>query len=85
MTTNSSNNKTDKIIEIFSGNLWEAELIKSLLEDSKIRSFLKNNVLSSYAYDPAFSEGVKVMISNSDSPKAQEIVDAYFRGLNDEE
>lgn len=31
-------------IEVFSGSLWEAELLKSLLENAGIESFLNNSL-----------------------------------------
>ena len=71
----------DSVIEIFSGTLWESELIKSLLQDSEIDSFLKNDVINSYIYEPIYASGVKVMISCSDLEKAKEIVDNYYRNL----
>ena len=73
-----------KIIEIFSGSLWEAEMIKSLLESTNIKSFLKNSVLNTYFYDPIVSQGVKVMILESDFEIAKPIVDSYFENLNNE-
>jgi hypothetical protein len=42
----------DIIIEIFSGTLWEAEMVKSLLQDAEIDSFLKNSNLNTYIYEP---------------------------------
>jgi hypothetical protein len=69
------------IVEIFSGTLWESEMIKSLLEDSKIKSFLKNNILNSYAYEPTSSGEVKVMISSYDYEKAKAIVNAYNKNI----
>jgi hypothetical protein len=71
----------ESIIEISSGTLWESEMIKSLLEDSQIESFLKNSVLNTYAYDSLYSQEVKVMISGSDFKRAKEIVDQYYRNL----
>ena len=72
----------DAIIEIYSGTLWESEMITSLLKDAEIQSFLKNNVLESYAYEPIYATGVKVMIFSSDYKRAKEIVDSYKRNLN---
>ena len=69
----------DEIIEIYSGTLWESEMITSLLKDSEIESFLRNNLLESYAYEPIYATGVKVMIFASDFEKAKEIVDSYCR------
>ena len=74
-----------EIVEVFSGTTWEAEFIKSLLESAGIRSFLRNNVLASYLYDPIGAKGVKVMILDSDYLEAHEIVKGYFRSkLSDE-
>ena len=65
------------LIEVFSGTLWEAEMIRSLLEDSEIESFTRNSLLGSNLYDPIYSEGVKVMILSSDRERAQKVVDDY--------
>ncbi len=73
----------DKVIEIYSGTLWECEMITSLLKEEGIESFLKNSVLNTYAYIPAFAQEVKVMISESDFNRAKEIVDDYCINLTD--
>jgi len=67
----------DEIIEIYSGTLWESEMITTLLKDEGIETFLKNCILQAYAYQPIFSEGVKVMIFGSDFERAKEIVENY--------
>lgn len=67
----------DPVVELFSGTLWEAEMIKSLLESAGIRSFLKNSVLNSYAYEPARAEGVSVMVLRSDYPEAKKVADDF--------
>ena len=69
--------KDDEIIEIYNGTLWESEMITSLLTDSEIQSFLRNNILESYVYEPIYATGVKVMILASDYEKAKEVVDSY--------
>lgn len=74
---------TDSIMEIFSGTLWEAEMIRTLLKNSNIESFLKNNVINTYLYDPIIADGVKVMTSRSAYNNSKEIVDAYYKNLND--
>ncbi len=65
------------IIEIYSGTLWEAEMLKSMLADVGISSFLKNSVLNTYWYDPIRSEGVKIMIDAKDEAQAQIIVSEF--------
>jgi hypothetical protein len=72
-------NNKESIVEIFSGTLWESEMIKSLLENSKIDSYFKNNILNSYAFEPTSSGEVKVMISSFDYETAKGIVDEYNR------
>ena len=71
----------DPIVEIFSGTPWEAGMIKSMLEDSEIPCFIKNDILNDYAIEPTFQAGVKAMISGSDFDKAKEIVEGYYRNL----
>ncbi|MGA2406470.1 MAG: DUF2007-related protein [Bacteroidales bacterium] len=74
----------DIIIEVFSGTLWESEMVKSLLQDAEIESFLQNSNLNTYIYEPIQASGVKVMILSSDYEKAREIVDNYFRNMNND-
>jgi len=82
-------NDKDIVIEIFSGTLWEAEMVKSLLQDAEIESFIKNSNLNTYIYEPIQASGVKIMILSSDYEKAKEIIDVYYtnmsRGTNSEE
>jgi hypothetical protein len=76
-------NIKDEIIEIFSGTLWEAEMVKSLLLSAEINSFLKNDVINNYAYEPGLTNGVKVMILRSEVESAKSIVDDYYRNLKE--
>lgn len=69
----------DPVIEIFSGTLWEAEFIRTLLLDNEIDAFVKNSVLSTYVYEPLFSSGVKVMIKSSDYEEAIKIVNDFMK------
>ncbi len=69
----------ERIIKIYSGTLWEAEMVKSLLQAANVDSFLKNTVLDSYAYEPIGSDGVHVMILESNVQEAKEVIDLYNR------
>lgn len=71
---NTNNTDNTKVIELFSGTLWEAEMIHSLLTDAGIQSFVKNNVVNTYLYNPIQASGVKVMILESDLLEAQGIL-----------
>jgi len=75
------NHKQDKMVEVFSGTSWEAEMVVSLLKDAQIDSFTKNSVLNILMYDPIYSSGVKVMISDSDLESANEIVNEYYKNM----
>ena len=74
---NTDNQDSARVIELFSGTLWEAEMIRSLLADAGIQSFVKNDVVTSYLYDPIQASGVKVMILESDLTEARGIVKAF--------
>lgn len=64
------------MIEIFDGNSFQAQMIKNLLENEGIESFLKDEII---ARSPIFRPegGVRVMISELDYEKAKQIVDEY--------
>jgi hypothetical protein len=64
--------------EIFSGTLWEAQLIQSLLQNAEIESYLVNGLLNAYAFNPVISQCVKVMISSNDIEKGKIIMDDYL-------
>jgi hypothetical protein len=72
----------DKAIEIFSGNLWEAQLLQTLLMDEDIESFLKNSVLMAYAYVPDRASEVKLMVLTPDFQRAQKIKNDYLEKKN---
>lgn len=64
------------MIEIFDGNSFQAQMVKNLLENEGIESFLKDEII---ARSPVFRPegGVRVMISELDYEKAKQIVDEY--------
>ena len=71
----------DLFVTLFSGTLWEAEMVKSLLLDVGIESFIKNATVTSYAYDPIRSSGVMVVISGEDLVEAKVIVEKYYQNM----
>ncbi len=76
--------KPDPVIEIYSGTTWEANLLQSLLKDAGIESFVKNDINSSYLYDPINASNVKVMILESDRTDAAAIVRDFSRPATSE-
>jgi hypothetical protein len=73
------NSDNEKLIVAFTGTLWEAEMVKSLLMNADIESFLQNSTGNSYACQPILAAGVKVIISDTNSEAAKEIVEEYSR------
>lgn len=74
-----------QLLEVFAGSIWEASLIKSMLEDAEIQAYLKDEIWGTYAPWHVAGGGagaVKVMISSIDYIKAKAIVDGYYENLN---
>lgn len=60
----------DKIIDIYRGDLWECQLLESILLDAGIDCFLRNNVHSAYGPIASLAAAVIVMINESDRDRA---------------
>ena len=74
--------KDNKIVpvEVFFGTILEAEMVKSLLENAKIETFLKDENTGTLApwYTASGGMGaVKVVVSSLDFEKAKIIVEEY--------
>ena len=79
-------NEENKPIEIFAGNIFEAGMVKSLLENSGIKAYLKDEImgtLSPWWVTPGGAGAVKVIISNLDFERAKLIVDEYYNNTKD--
>jgi len=62
-----------KAVELYSGTLWEAELLKSLLENADIESFLKDGIIGTNFPWHAAGGGanpIKVIVSSQDYDRA---------------
>ena len=67
---------------IFSGSMWEAGMVQSLLADAEIESFLNESNRSGYYPHLIDSEGtVKVVVSNKDAEHAIQIVEEYKKNV----
>jgi hypothetical protein len=78
MFMSSDDNNT---VELFSGTLWEAQMITSLLQNEGIESFLKNSVLQPYAFNPSIAQQIKIMVLKSDLEKSEEIMNRYLNKI----
>ena len=68
------------LVEIYSGNTWEVEIVKNLLENAEIKAFLRDEFCGTLAPWNTAGGGagaIKVEISNEDYDKAILIVQEY--------
>lgn len=62
-----------KLIEVFKGSLWEAEMVKSLLDNAAVESVLKDGMVVNVVL-PATAVEVKVLVNESNFGAAMEVV-----------
>jgi len=75
-------NKDQEIypVEVFDGNDWDASMVKSLLDNAEIESFIKDEkmgVLAPWNVAGGGAGSVKIFVSNLDYEKAKEVVEQY--------
>ncbi len=65
----------EKLITVFTGTVWQAELIKGLLDTNEIPCAIMDETMgaitSSYA---GFGKGVLVVVNEEDEAKARELI-----------
>lgn len=67
-------------VEVFDGNQWEVSLVKSLLENAEIETFLKDErmgVLVPWNVAGGGAGAVKIFVSSLDAEKAREVIAQY--------
>jgi hypothetical protein len=72
--------KDNDIIEVFAGTSIDAEIVRSLLEDSDIKTFLKDDNMGTIAPWHVSAGGagaVKIIINSNDYDKAKLIIEKY--------
>jgi len=77
-------------VEIFDGNDWEASLVKSLLDNAEIESFIKDEkmgVLAPWNVAGGGAGSVKIFVSSADLVRANEVLDQYEKaeGIKEED
>ena len=65
-----------KLIEVFKGSLWEAQLVKSLLGNNDIASTLKDGMVVNVVL-PDTAIDVAVLVNEANYETAMEVVRAY--------
>ncbi len=67
----------DTPVEVFAGMLWEAELLRAILEDAEIYAFLTDKIFGGVLppiYSATDTGQVKVKVSDRDVERAKVIV-----------
>lgn len=65
----------DALVEVFRGNLWEAELIKGLLESAGVQAMIKDQSLSAVTSPYSGMGGeVLVMVNKEEEVYAKKVV-----------
>lgn len=68
--------QNDSLVTVFKGEIFEAEVVKGLLESSGIPSMIENKslsaILSTYSY---VSGSVRVLVNPSDQDAAKKLLD----------
>ncbi len=75
-------NKHIKAIEIFAGPIMEAQMVKSLLENAEIETYLQDEYVGTLVPWQASGGGansVKIIISSEDLEKAQIVLNEYHK------
>ncbi|WP_291563001.1 DUF2007-related protein [Bacteroides sp.] len=65
----------DALVEVFKGNLWEAELVKGLLESEGVQAMIKDETLSAVTSPYSGMGGtVLVMVNKEEEVYARKVV-----------
>jgi len=73
-----------KAVEVFAGTIFEAEVLKSMLTDNMIDSYLQDEYMGTIAPWNAVPGGVgavKVVVSSVDVERATPIVEAFVNNI----
>lgn len=78
------NNDKIKAVEVFSGQFWEVELVKSLLENAEINAYLVDEfqgTMAPWVVSPGGAGSIKVTVSSADYENARQVVDDYYKNM----
>lgn len=65
-----------KLVEVYSGSPWEAELVKSLLANNNIEAVAKDEMVVNMVL-PATAIDIRVVVNEKDYETAMEVVREY--------
>ena len=74
-------------VKVFRGTYLQCEMVRSLLENAGIESYLKDELLGTIApwwAEPGGAGVVKVFVSEEDEARAKLVVEQYEKNINEE-
>lgn len=80
--TKEDNNLTP--YEVFEGSAWEAGLLKSILEDNQIETYISQAVMLPWNNLPLKGAAAKVYVALQDFEQAKAIVDEFYSNMIEE-
>jgi hypothetical protein len=79
--------KEDKSLtpyEVFEGSAWEAGLLKSILEDNDIETYMTQDYQLPWNNIPVKGAAAKVFVALKDLEQAKAIVDEFYTNMEKE-
>lgn len=70
--------------EVFEGSAWEAGLLKSILEDNEIESYLTQDYQLPWNSIPVKGAAAKVFVALKDLEQAKAIVEEFYSNMEKE-
>lgn len=69
-----------RIVELYRGELWECQLLESILKSEGIDCFLVNTLRSGYGLVVMATQQIQVMIREEDAEKGLAVLSAFKGG-----
>ena len=66
-----------KLVELYDGSIFECQMLKNLLENAGIESYLKDELIGTRSPGWRPGGGVKIMVSDVNYEKARQVVIEY--------
>jgi hypothetical protein len=76
--------QNNDLVKIFAGNPWQAGMVRSLLENAEINSFLKDEIIGNlypWYTGAGGTASVSVFVASSDYTNAKIVVEEYEKNL----
>jgi hypothetical protein len=80
-----NNDNKIKPVEVFSGSEWEIGLVKSLLENAEIETYVLGGIQGTrMPWDSVGKADLRITVSSLDYEKAMIVVDDFYKNMKDD-